>query len=1017
MSWQREGDTITQRVRTEFADSLEVVDASTLDEDALREKVAADYRRPFDLEHGEPARLHVYTRGGGDHVLLLVAHHIACDGWSLWVLLSDLKDLYTSRALTELPASYLDFVHAEAETLASAEAERQWTYWREQLAGNLEALDLPLDRPRAARHVRQGASFPIELPEDLTAELRRVAQANGVTLFTVLAAGLNTLLHRYSGQSDVLVGTPTAGRTERRFAGVVGHFINQVVLRTDFSDDPRFDTLLARTRDTVLNALANQDLPFALLVERLKPNRDPNRTPIFDVNFVFQQAQTSSEILGLVTDDGSGVFDWGALQLRAYPFHQQEGQFDLTVELLDADTRLVGHLKYDAALFDRETIARFETHFRNLLRAAARTPERRVSTLPMLDAEEREALLERRRPRRLSGRRPGAVPPESRGETPPAQPARTPALQSLFEEQVSRTPTAQALSLANERVTYADLNTRANQLAHRLRELGVGRESLVALRLAPSIDTIVAILGTLKAGGGYLPIDLSYPDDRAAFMISDSGARVVIDAAWLQRESNALREQSTTNPSLASGPENIAYCIYTSGTTGRPKGVLIEHRQVTRLFDATQHWFHFDDTDVWTLFHSYAFDFSVWEIWGALLHGGRLVIVPYLTARSPEAFHRLVVDEGVTILNQTPSAFRQFMAADAASAVTELPLRAVIFGGEALDSRMLAPWFERHPSQPQLINMYGITETTVHVTYAPVTASAENSIGRAIPDLQTYVLDSNFEPVPVGVRGELYVGGAGLARGYLARPELTAERFVPNPFTTTPGARLYRTGDVGSYRADGTIEYHGRIDRQVKIRGFRIERGEIEAELRKHPLVDEAIVLARDAADRSTTLAAYVIAKGEQPAAATLRHHLRRSLPEYMVPSSITVLDRLPLTNNGKIDHAALAKLDVPRPRTLAAPASDTERAVAAVWREVLAIDEVGRHDNFFDLGGHSLLVPQVHRRLTERFSSEISIVDLFRYPTVGDLAQFLAGVADVEETSAGVARAELRQARRRARA
>ena len=578
-----------------------------------------------------------------------------------------------------------------------------------------------------------------------------------------------------------------------------------------------------------------------------------------------------------------------------------------------------------------------------------------------------------------------------------------------------KSPGAVAAVYRDQRLTYGELNSKANQLAHYLRTLGMGPESLVGICVERSLDMVVGLLGILKAGAAYVPLDPDYPTDRLAFMLSDARVTVVLtQAQWtdklaeyggkvvcLDTDWDSMARQPHTSPESGTAPDGLAYVIYTSGSTGIPKGVLISHGNVVRLFDATRAWFWFDKNDVWTLFHSYAFDFSVWELWGALLYGGRVVVVPFETSRSPTDFYQLLGREKVTVLSQTPSAFRQLIWADEENTIGEkLSLRLVIFGGEALDVQKLQPWFDRHgDQQPQLVNMYGITETTVHVTYRPlrledVQATGKSPIGKPILDLQVYVLDVELNLVPVGVPGEIYVGGHGLARGYLDRPELTAERFIPNPFCDKAGARLYKTGDRAHYLPDGNIEFLGRIDHQVKIRGFRIELGEIESVLGQHPAIREAVVIVREDIPGDKRLVAFVVEQEQLDRAhllSDLSGFVRAKLPEYMVPSAFVVLDAMPLTPNGKVDRGALP---VPG-HTSSESAGEfvnartpTEELLVGIWCEVLGVKEVSVHDNFFDLGGHSLLATVLISRIRNAFHIGLPLQVLFEAPTVAELAE-----------------------------
>jgi amino acid adenylation domain-containing protein len=689
--------------------------------------------------------------------------------------------------------------------------------------------------------------------------LAAFSRRRGVTHAKTLIAGFKILLARYTGQDDILVGTPIANRTQHELEDLIGFFVNSLVLRSDLSGDPTFEEALERVQTTALEAYEHQDLPFERLVDELEPERDQSRNPIFQVVFAMQNAPR--EPLSLPGVD-----------ITPLAAAVQATRFDLELHVSDGAAGVHVGFCYNRDLFDPATIERMGQHFVALLEGIARSPDTPISRLPMLLESERRTLL------------------DEWNDTSRTYPADT-CLHERFEAQVDRAPDAVAVTYEGAQLTYRELDTRANQLATVLREEGVGPDVMVGLCLDRGLDLVIGILGVLKAGGGYVPLDLANPADRIEFILEDTAVPVLVTESeqleklpphsatvvCVDRDRERIGGASVERPAAVSTPEQLAYVIYTSGSTGKPKGVLIEHGTVGRLFGATQEWYGFNESDVWTMFHSCAFDFSVWELWGALLHGGRLVVVPYMTARSPEDFHRLLAAEGVTVLNQTPSAFRPLIAADERFG-GGLALRLVIFGGEALDLATLRPWFERHADEtPQLVNMYGITETTVHVTYRPIRAAdldeAPGSVlGRPIPDLQVYVLDQHRELVPIGVPGEMYVGGAGVARGYLRRPELTEERFVPDPFRPEPGARLYRTGDVARYLPSWDIEYLGRNDEQVKIRGYRIELGEIEAALAAHPWVLESVVSLRVEDDGEPRLVAYVVP--DQEGASTEEHEL-----------------------------------------------------------------------------------------------------------------------------------------------
>jgi amino acid adenylation domain-containing protein len=983
------------------ATSIPVVDLSDLDgpgsESEARRLAEAESVRPFDLAAGPLLRARLLRLGAEDHVVLLTTHHIASDAWSRGILVREVAALYEAYAegrpspLAELPVQYADYAVWQRAWLQGEVLEEQLAYWRRQLAG-VPRLALPTDRPRPPVQSFRGAVETFTLDAELTARLNALGHRADASLFMTLLAGFKVLLARYARQTDVAVGTPSAGRGRVELEGLIGFFINTLVLRTDLGGDPTFTELLGRVRAATLGAYAHQDIPFEKLVEELQPERDLSHTPIFQVVFTFQNAPRETLTLP-------------GLRLSTQPTGGRTAKFDLTLIMEETPRGLVGSFEYNTDLFDAATVRRLITHFENLLRGAVDAPERAISNLPLLGADESLELLSA----------PGGGARDF---------ARPECLHALFEERARLAPDAVAVSSGAGSVTYAELNRRANRLAHRLRSVGVGPDVPVALLLERSVEIVVGVLGTLKAGGAYVPLDPEYPQERLQFMLEDAGASVVVtQTALVERlpadaRARALRlddadarldDESDENPAPVVVPDNLAYVIYTSGSTGRPKGVGVTHANVTRLFAATHEWFNFTADDVWSLFHSYAFDFSVWELWGALLHGGRLVVVPYLVSRAPAEFRQLLTRERVTVLNQTPSAFRQLMRADeAADEAGELHLRLVVFGGEALELPSLRPWFERHGDErPLLVNMYGITETTVHVTYRPlslrdVDAAAGSVIGGPIPDLAVYVFDEHLRPVPRGVAGELYVGGAGLARGYLHRPELTAERFVPHPFSTQPGARLYKTGDLARLTSLGELEYLGRSDSQVKIRGFRIELGEVESALETHAAVEEAVAVARADEGGEKRLVAYVVtARGQGPTTAELRAHLRERLPEHMLPAAFVLLDELPLTPHGKLDRAAL-----PAPEqsgrsaddSFVAPRTLAEEVLAAIWCEVLGLEEVGVHDNFFELGGDSIRSVRILAAARRR-GLDLSLQQLFRHQTIHELAQE-ATAADVEQSA-----------------
>ena len=960
--------------------------------------------RPFDLGRGPLLRAALLGTGRGARVLLLTLHHIVADAWSLGLLVEEVRQLYAAHVagapaagLPELPIQYPDFARWQRRALSGPRLDALLGWWRERLAGVPPVLELPADRPRPRVPSFRGAIAAFALPPGLAADLAGLAGRQALTPFMVLAGAFQALLHRYTGLTRLSIGTPVAGRTRSETESLIGLFVNTLVLPADLADDPTFGQLLGRTRQVALGAYEHQELPFERLVEALAPARDLGRMPLVQVLLVLQTAPRAAiELPGLT--------------LQPLPNEGGTAKLDLTLTLMEEGATLAGGIEYATDLFDAATAGRWARHFVTLLAAAVAGPGRRLSGLPVLGEAERHQLL-------------------CEWHGPRAGPVAESCLHDLLAAQAQRRPHAVAAVCGEQALSYGELQAQARQLARRLVRLGVGAEVLVGILLERSLEMVVAVLGVLEAGGAYLPLDPAQPPERLAWILEDAGAPVLLTAPGLLESRGLELARLAAPPALvrlvAAGPAaaataapapralvssaNLAYVIYTSGSTGRPKGVQVAHGQVATLLAATRERFDFGEQDVWTLFHSYAFDFSVWELWGALAHGGRLVVVPYWVCRSPDRFYDLLVRERVTVLNQTPGAFLALQqAVEERAGAGELPLRWVIFGGDALVPRSLAPWFSRHGEhRPRLVNMYGITETTVHVTWRQLGArdaldgpAAGGTVGVPIPGWQVFLLDGAWRPVPLGVPGEIYVGGAGVARGYLGRPALTAERFVPDPFSGRPGARLYRSGDLARWRPEADLEYLGRTDRQVKVRGFRIEPGEIEAVLAAHPRVREAVVLARlgDGGEPDgpgeRRLVAYLATREATPAAppldlSELRAYVRERLPEHMVPAGFVPLPALPLTAHGKVDRAALAARDWAPPApgaAAAAPRRPAEELLAAVWAEVLRLDRVSVHDNFFDLGGDSILSIQIVARARRR-GLVFEPRHLFEHQTIAELA------------------------------
>ena len=953
----------------------------------LRAHTLAQANEPFDLQVGPLVRMHLLRRSSASHLLALSFHHIVIDAGSMGLFLRELTTLYRAfirgeaSPLSPVPMQYAEVARREAEWLAGPECAHGRLYWRETLR-ELPVLRLPSDRPAPEQRSFVGAVERFELSAELVAKLDALARELGATRFDVLLSVFALLLSRYTGQSDFGIGTNVTHRPQAELRELIGFFVNTLVIRCNLEGDPSFRRLIERINATKNAGRQHAGVPFEEVVAELGMRRSGAIDGSIRANFV------KANIPRLAVD---------IPEMRFYPRVHVDGgavegsaKFDLGMIICDADDGgVTGTVEYSVELFEAETIARLVGHYRGLIESVSGNPDAPVSRAVMVLGGEADALL-----RRASSRGAWAVEDT---------------LVERFAVVRREHPNRRAVGCGGESLSYAELDERANQLAHWLRGGGVGAESLVAVCLGRSIDLIVAVLAVLKAGGAYVPLDADHPAERVVGILVDCGASTLITSSELlkqvglsaprviviDRDREQIARQPREAPELSLLPENLAYVIFTSGSTGRPKGVAVPHANVLRLFDATRSSFEFSPDDVWSLFHSIAFDFSVWELWGALLYGGCVVVVEHAVSRSPEAFRRLLVDERVTVLSQTPAAFRLLIESDRDQAQGDLAVRTVVFGGEALDTRALIPWFDRHgDARPSLINMYGITETTVHVTHRPVhvadTRRPGSLIGEQIDDLELHVLDASGQPSPLGVPGELFVGGPGLARGYLGRPALTAERFVPNPFAKQPGGRLYRTGDRARRLPGGDIEYLGRIDHQVQIRGFRVELGEVEAALRRIEGVGECLVLSDDEGGE-VRLIAYLIASSSET---ELRRRLRAMLPDYMVPAHLVLLASFPLTPQGKLDRRALPKpIDVAAERPSSGAGgletNPVQSLLADIWCEVLGLSQVGIDDSFFDLGGDSIRAIQLMARVrASELASFFTLQQLFALQTIRALSQ-----------------------------
>jgi amino acid adenylation domain-containing protein len=947
-------------------------------EKRAQEWISATARRPFDLGRGPLLVAGLLRLDEEEHVLLLTMHHIVSDGWSMGVFIQELARFYEEfsggppAALPEPPIQYADFAVWQREWLSGEVLEEQLSYWSRQLT-DLPVLELPTDRPRPPVQSFRGREHSISFPKTLTEGLSELSRREGATLFMTLLAAFQVLLARYTGQEDVVVGSPIAGRTDVETEGLIGFFVNTLVLRGDLSGKPSFCEFLRRVRETALGAYAHQDLPFEKLVEELKPERDLSQNPLFQVLFALQNAPASP-------------FELAGLKVTPLPADSRTTHFDLEVYVGEEPGGLTCTFVYATDLFDAGTIVRMMGHYQTLLGAIVADANQRVSELAILTEAERRQVVEEWN--------------QTEAEYP-----REKTVHELFEEQAERTPEAEALVFGEQRVSFGELDRRANRLAHFLRRRGVGPEVFVGVCLERSADAVTALLAVLKAGGAYVPMDPAYPAERLAFMLEDSGARVLVtrrgaggrsgapagvEVVDIDEEAEAIARESGQKPHAAAGPESAAYVIYTSGSTGSPKGVVGLHRASVNRFSWMWRAFPFSPGEVCCQRTALSFVDSIWEIFGPLLGGIPLVIFSDEVVQDPRSLVERLAATQVTRIVLVPSLLRAILESEKELSRRLPKLWHWVVSGEVLTSELADRFGVELPGRA-LINLYGSSEVAADVTCYDARRRRPGepvAIGLPIANSRAYVLDRHRQPVPVGIPGELYIGGDNVARGYWNRPELTAERFLRDPFRV--GARIYRTGDRARFLPYGDIQFLGRFDDQVKIRGFRIEPGEIETALTQHPGVREAVVVAREDLHGQRRLVAYVVGKEGMPGSIDLREFLKEKLPEFMVPSTFVALEALPLTPSGKVDRRALPAPEGDRPElqeAYLAPRTHTEEVLADVWAQVLGLDRVGVHDNFFELGGHSLLAMQVVSRLRKAFQRELPIRWFFEVPSVAQLA------------------------------
>ncbi|KAA3617209.1 MAG: amino acid adenylation domain-containing protein [Calditrichaeota bacterium] len=970
-----------------------VEDTSELNDADFQLKLKAEIDKPFNLEKDTLTRVILFKRPDGSQIFLYIAHHIISDMWSLAIFMHELNELYSASEnpqLAEPGFTYAQFAKRMNQKLNGPFGERHLKFWQEKLSGELPILNFPTDKPRPAIQTYNGLTETISIDSKISDTLKQIADKNNTTLYSLLLAAFKTLLYRYSGQTDLIVGTPTTGRTSPEYAGVLGYFVNPVAIRSSIQDDISFNEYLEQIKTNVVEALDHQDYPFNLLVEKVKPRRDSSRSPVFQMMFVYQRAHILHEsgMSAAAVSEGSGQMKLGDIVMESIAIDDRIVPFDMTLLMAELESGIGASLQYNTDLFTRDTVINFLDRFTLLLTQIAESPATRIGRFNLLSKTDEDQLINRwNKTERIYDS--------------------VAAVHRTFEKIAIENPDKAAVVFNNESLTYGALNEQANRIANKLIAEGVTADSIVAISAERSLDMIIGVMSILKSGAAYLPLDPNYPVDRIKFMIKDSGTKLLLTQKKLINKlpGNSckklfiedlfveLKNQQIQNPGVELSPQNLAYVIYTSGSTGQPKGVMLTHDGLNNLVKAQIKEFRIDPGVRLLQFASLSFDAAASEIFTTLLSGATLYLVDQQILSSGTDLLGFIRQNRITTSTIPPSVLRVLPPENLSS------LETVISAGEALTPESAERWSEnRH-----MINAYGPTEGTICATcyhFENATNVSHISIGKAIDNTKLYILDSSMNLVPKGVPGELYIGGTGVARGYFKKPGLTARRFVPDPFSGIEGARLYQTGDLVRYLPDGNIEFLDRIDQQVKIRGFRIELGEIEESIKSLENIKDCVVLARGKNDKK--LLAYVIPEKQETEIISdeIKFNLRKNLPDYMVPSFIIKLDKFPITGNGKIDKNALPNPEIEKTKFVKA-GNETEKKLVDIWQEVLSLEQVGVNDNFFELGGHSLSIVQAQAKIKEVFEKEVNIVDMFRYPTISTFAKSMQNGTDLVKKAA----------------